>query len=107
MRVTHKGCVHLDDLVQWSTFVFAAIEVERSVPVFRSVCVKQAEQPQKYTSETRLMALWGVLQGAVIENKSRPKERALNVKSRSSLQTLVCVDNTSVLLAADAVQWLQ
>lgn len=53
------------------------------------------------------MALWGVLQGAVIENKSRPKERALNVKSRSSLQTLVCVDNTSVLVVADAVQWLQ
>lgn len=49
----------------------------------------------------------GVLQGGVIENKSRPKERALNVKTRSSLQTLVCVDNTSVLLVADAVQWLQ
>lgn len=44
-------------------FVFAAVEVEKSVPVLRSVCVKQAEQPQKYTSETLLMALWGGFTG--------------------------------------------
>jgi len=46
-----------------SASVFAAIEVEKSVPVLRSVCVKQAEQPQKYTSETILMALWGIFTG--------------------------------------------
>ncbi len=103
----HIKSVHLDDSVQWSTFVFAAIEVERSVSVLLSVCVKQDEQPQKCTSETRLMVLWQGFTGCCNWKQVQTKRKGFKCQLKVKFRNLLYVLITQVYYwAADAVQWL-
>lgn len=63
-----------------------------------------SDRPRNFVNVHRGSFWWyfrWVLQGAIIENKTR-EEMNLNVMSRSSLQSPVEVDNLSVILGFDA-----